>query len=91
MIGHETGGVNCALELRGQGLQVCEVKFVVGIGEEAGATVVAALNDVDRDLGDGDPGTAGMGASSGGGDGGGRNLADRRGPSSSRQSASSPT
>jgi hypothetical protein len=40
-------GVDCALELRGQGLQVCEVKFVVGIGEEAGAAVIAALNDVD--------------------------------------------
>jgi hypothetical protein len=54
---------NSALELRGQGLQVCEVEFVVGIGEEADAAVVAALNDVDRHLGDGDPGTTGHGAS----------------------------
>jgi hypothetical protein len=54
---------------------VCEVEFVVGIGEEAGATVVAALNDVDRDLGDGDPGTTGHARASSGGDGGERNLA----------------
>ena len=39
---------------------MCEVKFVVGVGEKAGAAVVAALNDVDRHLGDGDPGTTGM-------------------------------
>jgi hypothetical protein len=59
VIGHEAVGVDYALELRGHGLQVCEVEFVVGIGEEAGAAVVAALNDVDRHLGDGDPGTTG--------------------------------
>jgi hypothetical protein len=59
VIGLDTVGVNRARELRGQGLKVCEIEFVVGIGEE-GAAIVAALNDVDRHLGDGDPSTAGI-------------------------------
>ena len=62
LIGHETGGVDRARELRGQDLKVCEMEFVVGIGEEAGAAIVAALNDVDWHLGEGDPRTAGHGA-----------------------------
>jgi hypothetical protein len=63
VIGHETGGVDRARELRGPGLKVCEIKFVVGIGEEAGAAIVAALNYVDWHLGDGDPRAVGHGGS----------------------------
>ena len=69
VIGHETVGVDHALELRGEDLQVREIEFVVGIGEEAGAAIVAALNDVDWHLGDGDPRTAGH-VGSGDGDSG---------------------
>ena len=58
MIGDETAGVGRTLELRGQGLKVCEIDFVIGIGEEA-AAIVAALKDADQHLGDGDPRTGG--------------------------------
>jgi hypothetical protein len=36
---------------------LCGADMVVGIGEEAGAAVVVALDDMDRHLGDDDPGT----------------------------------
>ena len=37
---------------------MCEIDFVIGIGEEA-AAIVAALKDADQHLGDGDPRTGG--------------------------------
>jgi hypothetical protein len=48
VIGHEAIGMHRAFECRGKVSKVAEVTRVVLVAEEAGATVVAALNDVNR-------------------------------------------
>jgi hypothetical protein len=48
-----------AAEQAGELLQVVEIERAVLVGEEAGAAVVAALDDVGGDAGEGEAGAAG--------------------------------
>lgn len=59
MVGHQTVGMHRAFELVGQLAQVREVARIVIVVKEARAPVIAALNDMDRDIGHGDARTAG--------------------------------
>lgn len=63
MIGHQYVGVNGAAKFGGKFLKVMQVELVILLGIETNRAVVAALDDVPRDIGDGKAGAARHGES----------------------------
>ena len=61
MIGHQHIGVHSTCEARGEFVQVPQIDEVVRVGEKAGAAIVAALDDMQRHIGNPQAGTAGHG------------------------------
>ena len=53
VVGHQAIGVHRAAELAGKIAKQREIERIIVLGEEAGATVVAALDDMDRHFGHG--------------------------------------
>ncbi len=59
VVGHQHVGVDGAAKLGGEFLQIMQVELEVFFGVKAHGTVVAALDDVPRNAGDGEAGATG--------------------------------
>jgi transposase len=63
MVGHQDIGVDGAAELAGKPIEMEKVELIVFFSEETDGAVIAALDDVPGDAGDGEAGAAGHGGS----------------------------
>ena len=61
MVGHQHAGVDGATELVGKLFEIVQIELIVLFAVETDRAVIAALEDVPRNAGEGEAGAAGHG------------------------------